>query len=827
MEIAQQKDSVERDWSDVNIKDEWGPTMTINFVRIRSPLLTPHDPETVIVSQELSSDPSFPEILWNFSRYNDRARITLEQNPHFYLHCPADESAYSPTFQRRPLQDPSGALDHNGIVYVLFDRPGRVFLTTEHKLRIFGNVWSLNGSLIFRDRFGVLEGEQLVRSSCMRDNLWHREELLLAIHCNNTVVRTSSGLDSSESLSIALHRHTHLQPPRIYKQSGMSHASSYSDITQTSVKDLSPPPPTTERPGYDVLYVTINRLNDDILLDIFNHYRLDEENAWNVRLGWRQLFQTCRRWRHLVYSSAFYLGMHIHCTNGTPIVAMLDHFPPVPLFIDYRYTDVTISEQDELGISHTLRLRDRMHRIDLHLPPSIFPKFLMLMEEPFPTLERLSLSLMVDKITSLTLPKTFLAPYLRHLTLSGICLPKRLRLLSSTASLATLSLMNIAASGYIRPRLLVARLQSLPQLEEFTISFSMPVPRPSAERELLGKQGSPVTLPNLKNLRFQGVGAYLERLLAQVRAPLLERLDITLFNQIAFALPYLSHFTSIIEGFKLPVAEVSFKRDAVSVITDNNTRQYSGRLSLHVMCRQLDWQIDCAAQICNALMPALSDVKELTLEFHDQVMPTEWQNGEIDSTTWHELLRAFIRVKELHISAALSLELSRALQVDEARSDPGLLPDLQNIVSKFKWNRTDNPFGSFVDARRPIPPGTEWLLPPSDRFVKPVVGRPLPLERVEGRPVPPLPLERVARPSIPSLWSGSRIPPSPTLGVSRMSPNPRLPLEWVARTPIPTLPVERVARPPIRQLPVEPPPGRVFQQGRLASRMESSTQTVL
>ncbi|KAH8978122.1 hypothetical protein EDB86DRAFT_3249238, partial [Lactarius hatsudake] len=545
MEIAQQKDSVERDWSDVNIKDEWGPTMTINFVRIRSPLLTPHDPETVIVSQELSSDPSFPEILWNFSRYNDRARITLEQNPHFYLHCPADESAYSPTFQRRPLQDPSGALDHNGIVYVLFDRPGRVFLTTEHKLRIFGNVWSLNGSLIFRDRFGVLEGEQLVRSSCMRDNLWHREELVMhqdsesRSRLNHSYLRSIVTAPSSEppaDWTVLSRSASHCIDIHIYSPRG-----------STSSLDLSPPPPTTERPGYDVLYVTINRLNDDILLDIFNHYRLDEENAWNVRLGWRQLFQTCRRWRHLVYSSAFYLGMHIHCTNGTPIVAMLDHFPPVPLFIDYRYTDVTISEQDELGISHTLRLRDRMHRIDLHLPPSIFPKFLMLMEEPFPTLERLSLSLMVDKITSLTLPKTFLAPYLRHLTLSGICLPKRLRLLSSTASLVTLSLMNIAASGYIRPRLLVARLQSLPQLEEFTISFSMPVPRPSAERELLGKQGSPVTLPNLKNLRFQGVGAYLERLLAQVRAPLLERLDITLFNQIAFALPYLSHFTSIIE----------------------------------------------------------------------------------------------------------------------------------------------------------------------------------------------------------------------------------------------------------------------------------------
>jgi len=85
------------------------------------------------------------------------------------------------------------------------------------------------------------------------------------------------------------------------------------------------------------------------------------------------------------------------------------------------------------------------------------------------------------------------------------------------------------------------------------------------------------------------------------------------------------------------------------------------------------------------------------------MMPTEWQNGEIDGTTWHELLRAFIGVKELHISAALSQELSLALQVDEARSDPGLLPGLQELVSDFPWKHTDNPFVPFVDARRAGP----------------------------------------------------------------------------------------------------------------------------
>ena len=98
----------------------------------------------------------------------------------------------------------------------------------------------------------------------------------------------------------------------------------------------------------------------------------------------------------------------------------------------------------------------------------------------------------------------------------------------------------------------MARLRSLPQLEELYIGFSIPIPRPSTERELLGEQGTPVTLPSLKNLRFKGVSAYLESLVAQIRAPLLEQLDITLFNQIAFALPHLSHLINITEGFKFP-----------------------------------------------------------------------------------------------------------------------------------------------------------------------------------------------------------------------------------------------------------------------------------
>ncbi|KAH8995984.1 hypothetical protein EDB92DRAFT_1942890 [Lactarius akahatsu] len=512
--------------------------MIVDFVLLQSPLLSPRNPETVIVSQVLSADSSFPEILWNFSRYKGRARITLEQNPHFYLRCPADESVYTPDFRRRPLQDPSGALEHNGTVYVLFDRPGHVFLTAEHKPRIFGNGFVLRFPIsplsdVFPDRSGVLEGEQLVRSPSMRYKLWYCEEPV--VHQDSEARSRSNHSYLRPIVMIPLANHSVVWKVLSLPASHCIDIHIHGSRGSTSSLDPTPLPPTSEQLGYDVLYVTIDGLNDDVLLNIFDYYRLDGENAWNLRLGWCKLFHVCQRWRYLIRKSTPHLGVHILCTNGTPTVDTLDHLPPLPLFIDYRYTDVTISEQDELGLSQALLLCNRVRRIDLHLPSSILPKFLMLMEAPFPILEHLSLSFTADKTTTLALSMTFRAPNLRHLTLLGISLPKRLRPLSSTFSLVTLSLTNIRAFGYIRPGLLVARLRSLPQPEEFIISSSIPIPRPSAERELLGNQGTPVTLPNLKNLRFQGVSAYLERLVAQIRAPHLQRLNTTLFNQIAFA----------------------------------------------------------------------------------------------------------------------------------------------------------------------------------------------------------------------------------------------------------------------------------------------------
>ena len=404
--------------------------------------------------------------------------------------------------------------------------------------------------------------------------------------------------------------------------------------------------------------------------------------------------------------------MHVLCTNGTAIVDTLDHLPPLPLLIDYRCTrSVPLTEQDESGICRALRLRDRVRQIILYLPPSIFHKCVAFVDGRFPILEQLYLWSVDDTITTVTLPRAFLAPNLRHLRIPGICGPsKRLQLLTSTLFLVTLSLWNMQTSSYFRPRLLAARLSCLPQLKELTIGFFMPIPRPGTESELLGEQGTPVTLPNLAILTLRGVSTYLESLISQIRAPVLEQLRITLFNQIAFALPHLSHLINITENLKLSTVKVFFGKGVVFIVTFND--RLIGPFRLCVLCTQLDWQIDCAAQICSALTPVVSGVEQVVLDFYDKMLPTEWQNGEIDSTTWHELLRPFIGAKELHIEDGLLNEISRALQVDEVESDPGFLPNLQQIFAER------NLFASFIDIRQVMGIPIQFMGPTSPAFPK-------------------------------------------------------------------------------------------------------------
>ena len=373
---------------------------------------------------------------------------------------------------------------------------------------------------------------------------------------------------------------------------------------------------------------------------------------------------------------------------------LLAHLPPLPLVIDYRNS---ISAEDEENIIPALQQHGRIRHIVLQAPSQILHKLLLPMDGLFARLEHLSVLSTSDQDTNLILPKTLRAPNLQHLSLLGVGLPTGLSLLTSTVSLVILSLTHIRLSCYFRPEHLATHLQHLTQLEELSIGFSIPIPRPNAEGELLRGPIIRVMVPSLRRLIFRGVGAYLDNLIARISAPLLERLSITLFNQLVFTLPHLSHFTNTVAGLRQPVANVSFTPEAVSIFIGHREQAVDWVFSLTVNCREFDWQIDSAAQVCGVLMPALSVIEDLTLDLDQHMTPSEGQNA-VDSVVWRELLLPFIGVKKLRIGHnALAFELSCSL-------DPGLipelLPDLRELEVHLEARQANEAFSAFIDARQ-------------------------------------------------------------------------------------------------------------------------------
>ena len=91
---------------------------------------------------------SFEEVLWNFAHLENSKRITLSENPHFYLKLPTLIDEYGGEFKALPAE--VLPLEPDATVYVLIDQPRRIFLESEQVSRVFGNVFKVKDVMIFK-----------------------------------------------------------------------------------------------------------------------------------------------------------------------------------------------------------------------------------------------------------------------------------------------------------------------------------------------------------------------------------------------------------------------------------------------------------------------------------------------------------------------------------------------------------------------------------------------------------------------------------------------------------------------------------------------------
>lgn len=431
---------------------------------------------------------------------------------------------------------------------------------------------------------------------------------------------------------------------------------------------------------YGAGHATINIFPDDVLLIVFEFYRADSMNYLGPTYTWHRLVHVCQRWRHVVFASPSRLGLHIVCTETTPVRELLDIWPPLPIVIRYWLYSTSNSTFPILNAITTLEHHDRICQIQLsHLTRPLLDMLATAMQEPYPALT--TLELWSDDETAIILPDTFLggfAPRLQRVWLEGLVFPALPKLLLSAVDLVSLLLDKIPPNtGYISPEVMATSLSLLTKLKYLRIDFRSPGLPPDIRQHV--RQQTHALLPLLTCLEFRGVREYMEDLLARVEAPLLESVNIKFFNELTFDVPQLLRFISYAKKVNSPNgAKVDFHSDFVQITLSPRSGTV-GHFTLQVLCAAPLWQVSSMVQICSQAIPLLSGVERLDIcGGEDRHLFQEWRN-EIVNIQWLGLFHSFIAVESLHVTEYLGPFIASALREGTRRKAAEVLPALRSL----------------------------------------------------------------------------------------------------------------------------------------------------
>jgi F-box-like len=451
--------------------------------------------------------------------------------------------------------------------------------------------------------------------------------------------------------------------------------------------------------------VTIGSLPEDVLLDIFDFYRLvTMDHEYYDTWSWQRLVHVCRRWRYVVFASPVRLDLQLLITPTLPVRKLLDIWPALPLNIGFDsvfrwrrcYYDNLIAATEH---------RDRVRQIDLDVTCLLWEEFATAMQEPFPAM--ISLRLVSD--VAFHVPDTFLsgsAPCLQRLALRSISFPSLPRLLLSASNLTVFDLSGIPNTGYVSPEAMVTCLSALPKLKRLEIGFEFSTPDPKRRNRPLPPSTRTV-LPALTFLRLQGDIEYLEVLAALIDAPLLHQASIIFFRQPAFDIPQLSRFVGHLEFPRSYSLFLDFSSCVDARIYCSRQRHMDCMFGPGIAfdwrvlsCRGLGQQVFSVAQICSQISYLCSSLESLTIVGRNYQARN--RRDDMDPTLWLKLFRSFTSVQSLDISANLEPFIAAALQGLTGESAAEVLPALHtlSIVGHTSDSAAQQDIESFISTRQ-------------------------------------------------------------------------------------------------------------------------------
>ena len=444
---------------------------------------------------------------------------------------------------------------------------------------------------------------------------------------------------------------------------------------------------------------TSQTLPDDVLIEIFNFYRLSSVSLSRVRpWGWHILVHVCQRWRSIIFDSPRYFDLRIFCTYAVPVRDILDHWPPLPIVIQYTgFSSLNpLATGDEDNIVVALQQTDRVRTIELTVTISLLEILATQPQGLFPALEHLEL--LTHTEAGLTLSDACFsgpAPNLRVLRTAKIGFPALPRLLSSAGNLVSLQLEAVPSTGYISPEDLIISLSTMTRLATFNLHFLSPTSRPIS-REHQPPQRRAV-LPALEYFSFRGVSEYLECLVSGIDTPFLKHIFITFFNQATiFDIPKLSQFVCRTETQSSPdEARVYYSGNDISITLTRGDRPH--RMELQVRCLPLDWQLSCMAEICEGLSLILSDVQQLDIS---PSSPLQIEQDDVDPLPLLELFQPFRNVEMLRVAEEAASHVAYALGQEHVGME--VLPALRELYIEGDGEFTSGKqaFSSYITMRQ-------------------------------------------------------------------------------------------------------------------------------
>ena len=422
--------------------------------------------------------------------------------------------------------------------------------------------------------------------------------------------------------------------------------------------------------------MTIEKLSDETLLEIFRHY-LDTSPRF-----WPRLVHICRKWRHIVFASQRALYIRLFCTHGTPVLKNLDCWPALPIVVDYGGSPALDPPtlEDEDSVLAALKRSDRVISINLTVTKSLLEK-LSSIEEPFSNLE--DLVLRYQDGVELKPPSAFRwGPRLRRLRSTWIGFSTPLHRLSSSRDLVDLQLQlyNTVSTAYLSPEALANALSGTAQLRLLSLHHRSPTsyPEPISTRPSSANEKR-VAFPSLTHFKFRGISTFLDRFVVTIDPPLLGDIEIT-FDQPTFLVPKLGEFINQIEMQKSHHrADVLFCDRSVSISLN---QQASTCLKLQVISESLRLRLHSIAQICSHFPAFLYGVEDLRVSVMQPLSGQDDDNHE----GWLELFHAFRGTKWVHVAGDYSTNIVLALQHSEMQCET-VLPALHKLYIREPGSR--------------------------------------------------------------------------------------------------------------------------------------------